>query len=333
MNKLIKQRVIIISLTVIFLISCTARILKNDSTIDYGETIMIFAVGTGDVGGTFYPAGAAIIKVMNDFVEGVRATAECSEGSVDNSRMVGSGELLFGLAIGDIAYNAYTGTEMFSSPNPNITCLFAIYPSISQWVTLESSNIDSIKDLKGNKISVGMPGSGSEVSSSMIIKAAGIQYPGEIFPTYMGCGEGAAAVRDGHVVAAHTIGGVPFGAYVDLFKTKKAALIPLDKDMIQKIVEEYPFYSPAEIPANSYPGQDESVDSVGIKCLFLANKEVVSEELAYNITKAVWENLGVLWGEHQALKAMNKDFIVSDLPIPLHPGAEKYWKEIGILKY
>lgn len=332
MNKLIKRRIILVILTVIFLISCTARILKIDNNIDYGESIMIFAVGTGDVGGTFYPVGSAIIKIMNNYVKGVRATAECSEGSVDNSRMVGSGELLFGLAMGDIAYNAFAGKDKFSTPNPNITCLFATYPSISQWATLERYNIYSIKDLKGQKVSVGMPGSGSEVSSSIIIKTANIQYPGEILPAYMGCGEGAAAVRDGHVVAAHTIGGVPFGAYVDLFKTKNASLIPLSKGIIKEITEKYPFYTAAEIPANSYPGQDEAVDSISVKCLFLANKEVVSEELAYNITKAVWEHLSILTEEHAALKAMKKEFIVSDLPVPLHPGAERYWKEVGVLK-
>lgn len=291
----------------------------------------VMVIGTGDVGGTFYPVGSAVAKIMNDNVPGVKVTVESTGGSVDNARMVASGELQFGMCMGDIASNALNGKDPFKEPGPKITSLFATYSSVSQWVVNANSGIKSFADMKGKSIAVGMPASGSEVVSGMVIKAAGIDYPNAIKPQYIGVAEGANGVRDGQIDVAHQIGGVPTGGYLDLAQTKDVKFISMTDDIINKVHEQAPFYTKMIIPANTYKGQTEDVASIGVKCLFIANADV-SEEMAYNIVKAIWENMDTMRASHATLKAMTPEFVASDLPVPLHPGAAKYWKEKGILK-
>lgn len=318
----------------VLLIAVSCNIFNNPGkfTDPDRKKLIIFAVGTGDFGGTFYPVGETISKIINEHVYGVKAYVEMTGGSMDNARMVGSGELLFGLAIGDVAYSAYNGEGHFSTAHPNLTCLFATYSSISQWVTLQSSPVNTVEDLRGEKIAVGMPGSGSEVLSRMVLKAAGINYPGEIVPLYIGVGEGAAAVRDGLITAAHTVGGIPFSAYESLAEEKPVKFLPLSQETIKTVIEETPYYYAAKIPARSYAGQLEEINTLGVKCLFLANKKDVSDELAYQITKAVWENMSLMISGHPSLRTMTEDFVATDLPVPLHPGAERYWREVGIIE-
>ena len=291
----------------------------------------VFAIGTGDVGGTFYPVGAALAKVINDKMPGYKVTVQSTGGSVDNSRMVGTGELVFGMAMGDVAFDALKGQGKFKAPLPKVTALFATYSSISQWIALDSNKANTMADLKGKKVSVGMPGSGSEVASAMILKAAGLKYPEDIIPQYIGVAEGCEAVRDGFADVTHAMGGVPFGGFLDLAETKNTKMIPVDKAIIEKIKATAPYYYLTQIPANSYKGQKEAVDTLGVKCLFLMNGDL-SEDLAYTITKTIWENAESLRANNASLKEMTDTFVTSDLPVPLHPGAVKFWKEKGLLK-
>jgi TRAP transporter TAXI family solute receptor len=334
MKKTVK-RVALLALIVISIVSLTAcgsapqQTGGDNSEAPKGQ-VQIFAVGTGDVGGTFYPVGSTIAKVMNDNIPNTKSTVESTGGSVDNARMVGAGELQFGMAMGDVAYDAYTGGGKFDQAYPKLRTIFATYSSISQWIALDDPSLNGIADLKGKKVAVGMPGSGSEVTSGLIISNAGLKYPDEIDPQYIGVAEGAEGVRDGHVTAAHAIGGIPFGGFLDLAETKKIKLIPVSKDIVAKIQENAPYYFPAQIPAGSYKGQDEPVDSLGVKCLFVTHEDM-PDELVYEIAKAVWENMDIMVSGHASLKEMTPDFVAKDVPVPLHPGAEKYWKEQGLL--
>ncbi|MFW6102017.1 MAG: TAXI family TRAP transporter solute-binding subunit [Bacteroidota bacterium] len=286
-------------------------------------------IGTGDVGGTFYPVGSTISKIINDNVDGVKANVESTGGSVDNSRMVGQGELQLGMAMGSVAYSAKNSIGKFeNTPFPELRILFATYPSISQWIALEKTPVNSVYDLEGATIAVGMAGSGSEVVSKMTLNAAGITYD-QITPKFLGVAEGAAAVRDGQADVAHAIGGIPFGGYLNLSETKSTKLIPVDKAIIEKIREDKPYYYQAKIPANSYKGQAEGVQSIGVKCVFIASTDL-SDELAYDIVKSVWNNMDVMHSGHKATQHMTEDFVAQDLPFELHPGARKFWKEQGL---
>lgn len=286
-------------------------------------------IGTGDVGGTFYPVGSTISKIINDNIDGVKANVESTGGSVDNSRMVGQGKLQLGMAMGSVAYSAKVGIGKFEGMTfPKLRVLFATYPSISQWIALKDTPVDSIYDLKGKKIAVGMAGSGSEVVSKMTLNAAGISYD-EITPKFLGVAEGAAAVRDGQADVAHAIGGIPFGGYLNLSETKSAKLIPVAAELVEKIREDKPYYYQANVPTNSYKGQKEDVPSIGVKCVFIATTDL-SDELAYKIVKSVWTNMDVMHSGHKATQHMTEDFVAKNLPFALHPGAKKFWDEQGL---
>jgi len=297
----------------------------------FGASPLVGAIGTGDVGGTFYPVGSTFAKIINDKIPNTKMTVQSTGGSVDNARMVGTGELVFGMAVGDIAYQALKGEGPFKKAGPKITSLFATYSSVSQWVVLDSSPIKTFADMKGKKIAVGMPASGSEVVSGAVIKAAGFEYPKDINPRYIGVAEGADGVRDGQIDVACQIGGVPTGGYLDLAQTKDVRFIPMTDKMIAILLKNMPAYSKIPLPANTYRGQTKDIASIGVKALFIANADIVSNEMAYNICKAVWENMDQVRSGHATLKAMTKDFIAKDLAVPLHPGAAKYWKEKGII--
>ncbi len=306
---------------------------QKDTAKDSGDKgsdeVVFLTIGTGDVGGTFYPVGSTIAKIINDNVDGVKATVESTGGSVDNARMVGDGELQLGLSMGSVAYSAVDGSGKFDGqPRSKLRALFATYPSVSQWVTLKNSDIESIYDIKGKVAVLGMAGSGSEVDSKMILNAAGITYD-DITPKFLGVGEGAAAVRDGQADIQHATGGIPFGGMLDLAETKDVKFIPVDKKIVDQIAKEKPFYYAAKVPANSYKGQEEEVSSIGVKVIFEASTDL-SDELAYKIVKAVWENMDLMHSGHKATLAMTEDFVAKDMPIELHPGAKKFWEEQGL---
>lgn len=322
----------------ILIVGCSSKAqapAKEDTKKSEGpapaKSLQTYVIGTGDVGGTFYPVGATISKIVNEKVPGLRLTVESTGGSVDNARMVGTGEMMFGMCMGDIAFDAMKGKGKFQgNPAPDIRALFGVYPSVAQWITLKQSGITSITQFKGKRISVGMPGSGSEATAKIILETYGLTYD-DFKPQFLGVGEGANAVRDGTLDVAFAIGGVPFGGFLDLSQTKDARLIPMEDEYVKKFLEKYPMYFKTDIPANTYKGQDTPVQTVGVKCLFIINAKA-PDELAYKVTKAIWENMDIMHAGHAATKSMTKEFVASDLPVPLHPGAEKYWREQGILK-
>ncbi|WP_312832989.1 TAXI family TRAP transporter solute-binding subunit [Sedimentibacter saalensis] len=292
----------------------------------------IFTMGTGDVGGTLYPVGSAIAKAINDTLPEYKVNVETTSGSPDNARMTGSGELDLGLVTGDVASMAMNGKGAFEGKAvPKIRALFATFPSVSMWMSLDESEVENVEDLKGEKVSVGMAGSAAEVAANIIFTNAGFKYPDDLDVQYLGVGEGTDAVRDGHVVTHHAFGGYPQGGMLDLAETKNAHLLAYSDELLNKIVEANSYYYKATVPAGTYKGQDKDMQTFGVKCLFIASEDM-DEETAYQITKAAWEKIEDLKAGHSSLSAMTEDFVASDLPIPLHPGAERYWREIGILK-
>lgn len=311
--------------------------IEKNTTVDFPgieKVDELYVVGTGDVGGTFYPVGSAVAEIVNSDIDNIKMIVEATDGSVDNSRLVRDGEIDFGLAVSDLAYKAWKGEEPFSSDidGDNVTALFATYPSVVQGIALKERGFTKIGDLKGKTVSVGLPGSGSEAASRAILNAAGFNYYLDVTPEFLGIGEGAEAVRDGEVDAKTSQGGLPFAAFTELAETRNVRVLEVEQEIRQKVVENNPWFFEFKIPPNTYKGQEESVDTLAVKCLFLANKETVSEELAYRITKHIWENRQFIIGKHSSLEAMKEDFVANEIPVPLHPGAKKYWEEIGIIE-
>ncbi|MCI6568082.1 MAG: TAXI family TRAP transporter solute-binding subunit [Dysosmobacter sp.] len=297
-----------------------------------GGGATILTMSTGDTGGSLYPAGSAIAKIVNDNVSGVKMNIETSSGSADNARNTSDGTCDLGLCTADVATQAYTSTGKFEGQNcNNIKALFPIYSSIWQAMALKSTNIEYFEDTVGEAVSVGMAASAAELVANLVYTEMGENYPDCINAQYLGVAEGCDAVKDGTAVAHVSFGGYPQGGMLDLSNTKEAMLLKFKDETLEKILADYSYYFETVVPAGTYTGQEEDVTTFGVKCLCIANGEM-SDEMAYNITKAVMENVEDLVAGNSAMKEMlSTDYVVGDLPIDFHPGAIKYYTEVGLM--
>ncbi len=291
----------------------------------------LYVMGTGDSGGTTYAVGAGLSKLMNREIPGMKCTVETTSGSVDCVRMIGEGSVDVSVVSGDVAYMAANGTDSFEGAQvTNLYGLFACYSSMDQWLTLANSGIDSVYDIKGKTVGVGPAASSTEVLSALLIPAAGLDYPGDLDPRYINVSECASQLGDSQIAVGHMFGGVPFGAFLDVTETKDCRVISLEPELIQAVVDMYPYYFEATIPADTFKGQTEDVKTVGVKNMAVCSAEV-PDEVAYQICKTAYENLEEFQTSHSALQEMVGAYI-TDISIEMHPGAVKYWTEVGLLK-
>lgn len=290
----------------------------------------LYVMGTGDSGGTTYAVGAGLVKLMNREIAGMKCTVETTSGSVDCCRMIGEGGVDVAVVSGDCAYMAVNGTDKFEGAQvENLYGLFACYSSMDQWLTMENSGITSVYDIAGKTVGVGPAASSTELLSSLLIPAAGIEYPGGIDVRYINTSECAAQLGDSQIDVGHMFGGVPFGAFLDVTETKSCRVLALEPELIQAIVNLYPYYFEATIPADTFKNQTEDVKTVGVKNMAICSAEV-PDEVAYEICKAAYENLEEFQTSHAALREMVEGY-VADINIEMHPGAVKYWTEVGLL--
>lgn len=292
----------------------------------------IMTIGTADTGGTMYPVGSTIAKVINDNVPGVKINVETSAGSPDNARNLQGGQIDLGMISGDVAYESFNGIGKFADAKaPDIRVLSGTYPSLSNWMVLDSSGIEYVHELNGKKCAVGMTASTTEISARIAIEAAGIAYPDGVSAQFIGLGEGAEAVRDGVADATHGFAGVPIGGQLDLSNTKPAHLLKYTEEHLDKVIAANGSYYKTVIPAGTYKNQAEDVPTFGVKCLVCVNVKL-DDEMAYQMAKALHTHPNDLIAGHASMKAMSDPkFMCTNLPIPLHPGAEKYYKEAGLL--
>lgn len=325
------KKIIAIFLALIMTASFSACSEQSNTDISsQGDDSYLFVMGTGDSGGTTYAVGAGLSKLMNREIEGMKCTVETTGGSNDCCRMIGEGSVDVSIVSGDSAYMAANGTEKFEGAQvENLVGLFACYSSMDQWLTLSNSGIESVYDIAGKKIGVGPAGSSTEVLSSLLIPAAGISYPDGIDARYINTSECSSQLGDSQIDAGHMFGGCPFGAFLDVTETKDCRIIALEDELIQAVIDTYPYYFKAAIPAETFKNQNEDVPTVGVKNLCVASAEL-SDEMAYQICKVAYENLEEFQTSHSALKEMVGEFI-TDMPIEMHPGAVKYWTEIGLM--
>lgn len=253
------------------------------------------SISTGSTSGTYYPLGTAIAGVINEAGIGVNATAESTGGSVENARLMAQGQTEIIFIESGIADWAYNGKEMFSGSRvDNIRGLISLYPNTMQVVTKAKSNILSYTDLKGKRVSVGIQGGSSPLNMAIVLEAYGLTM-NDIKPEYLS-----------------------FGQAMDLLKDDQK--------------EKYPFFSdPVIIPAGTYKGINEDVPSTGSKVI-LAVKADMPEEMVYNILSVIFDKKTDIVKVHKAGESINLEKALDSISIPLHPGAEKYYKEKGVLK-
>jgi uncharacterized protein len=286
------------------------------------------SIATGGTGGVYYPIGGGIAELINNHVEGYSAVAEVTGASVENMALINTGDSDFALALADTVYQAYTGTGALEGREmPGLRALLSVYPNAIQIVTLAESDIQSIEDLRDRRVSVGAPGSGTEVNAQQILTANGISYD-EIDEQRLNFNETADALRDGDIDAGFWSVGPPTSSIMNLAATRAIRLIALSEEQIAAAQEEEPVFAPYTLQAGIYDGIEEDVQTISIPNVFVVSDEM-DEDLAYEVTKVIFERIDDLIAVHPAAEDTTVEFTMESTPIPLHPGAIRYFEEIG----
>jgi len=286
------------------------------------------SVATGGTGGVYYPYGGGMAEIINKYVKGVDAVAEVTGASVENVRLVDKGESAIGLVMGDTAFQSFAGTEKFKGDPKKIRTLFVMYPNQFHVVVKKASGIAKISDLKGKKISLGAPGSGTAVQAEAVLTSLGIP-KGDISPSFLSFNETADALKNGTIDAGMWSVAPPTSSIMDLATTHDIQILPFSDDDIARIRKDHPYYSKYEIPAGVYRGVDQPVPNPAVWNVAVVSSEM-SEDLAYQITKAIFDHQDELLKIHKAAEHTKPPVTVANSAIPLHPGAVKYLKERGI---
>ena len=286
---------------------------------------------TGGTSGVYYPMGVALSQIYGKALPGAKVSVQATKASAENLNLLqaGKGEVAFSL--GDALSDAYKGDAEagFATPLKKLRAIAGIYPNYIQIVASADSGIKTLADLKGKRVSVGAPKSGTELNARAVLKAAGLSYKDLAKVEYLPFGESVELMKNRQLDVTLQSAGLGVSALRDLAASMKIVVVEIPADVVSKVGDAA--YQPAVIPANTYEGQAKDVASIAIQN-FLVTHEGVSNDEVYAITKSMWENLPSLVAAHAAGKAIRKETALKGMPVPLHPGAEKYYREAGMLK-
>lgn len=283
-------------------------------------------IATGGTAGTYYPLGGALAEILNKNIPGVNASAQSTGASVANINLLATGKVDLAFVQNDIAYYAVNGTEMFQGKKvAGLKGLATLYPETIQIITLDTTGIKTINDLKGKRVAVGAAGSGTEANARQILEAYGITY-NDIKVQYLSFGEAAGALKDGNVDVAFVTAGFPTAAIQDIATQNKVVLIPVEKAKAEAMIKKYPFYTTDVIPAKTYTGVEADVEAVSVRAMLVVSDKM-DADLGYNIVKALYGNVDRIQASHAVGKAITKDTALNGMSITLNPGADKFFKE------
>lgn len=309
------------------------------------QDIRFFTIGTGGTAYTYYPVGGVIANAISKppgsrecgeggscGVEGLIASAVSSRGSVDNINAILSGLRDSGFAQSDVAYWAYTGTGTMEGKEPatELRTIAALFEEHIHLVALSDSDINSVADLAGKRVSLDEPGSGTYVDANLILEANGLSAE-DLTPEALKGNAAADALRNGRIDAYFVVAGYPTGSLVELASAVDIKLVPIDGAGAASLTEQYGFFAQSEIPAGTYEGVDAvSTVSVGAQWYTSASQD---EELIYEITKALWndESRRLLDISHAKGRSITPDTALSGVGVPLHAGAERFYREAGLI--
>lgn len=287
------------------------------------------SVATGGTGGVYYPMGGGLAEIINNKVDGYTATAEVTGASVENMGLVATGDADLAIGLADTVYQAQTGTGRFEGQQLEmIRGVASLYANMIQIVTLADSGISSLDDLKGKRVSIGAPGSGTEVNAEKVLTAAGISYD-DIDEQRLNFNETADALANGDIDAGFWSVGAPTSSILNLATTKNISMIELSPEQIAAAQAAEPLFASTKLAGGVYQGVDTEVTVLGVPNVLVASAEM-SDDLAYTITKTMFENIADLQAVHPAANQTTIEFTLAATPIPLHPGAIRYYEEVGV---
>ncbi|AEB12322.1 TRAP transporter solute receptor, TAXI family [Marinithermus hydrothermalis DSM 14884] len=294
-----------------------------------GAQVTRISIATGGTGGIYFPLGGGMAKVWTDFVEGVEATAEVTGASVENVRLVVLDEAQVALGTGNVVFQAYAGTGRFEGKPQPILAIGAMYPNALQIATLSSTGIRRIADLKGKRVSVGAPGSGTEVMTKSVLEVLGVTYADFAQLQRLSFAENVNALKDGAIDAGSWSVGLGASSLVDLATTRDMELVCMTPEEQQKVQEAFSYYAPFTIPAGTYPGVDYDCPTVQVANVLFVHRDA-DPELVYQLTRALYEHKDALEQIHPVAQIISPEYALNSTPIPFHPGALRYYEELGL---
>ena len=327
--------------TLLFLI-CSASLLLNGCAHGLSSapsslaeptasSIRILTIGTADSGGTMYPVGQALAQTISESDTRIKLNLSASNGSSSNVRSLTNGDIDLGLVSGDVAFEAVNGQGEFAQqPAHKLRVIAAVYPSLSNWMSLSDSGLSYVHDLKGKRIGVGPQDSTTELSASIILSSMGITAENSAI-TNCGLGSGADQVKNKLLDSVHGFAGIPIRGLSELADALPCTILKYTEEELRTIIRGNAFYYQDVIPAGTYKGQTEDIPTFGIKCLLCVSADM-DEDLVYELTSILARSAGSLKELHGALSSMErKGFMCDELPIELHPGAERFYRENNML--
>lgn len=292
-----------------------------------GRTFITIA--TAGTGGAYYPLGGALAQIYSRDLPGVTASAQATMGSVFNVQAVERGRADLAFTMSDIAWFAHDrGTPSAPVPHRRLRALAVLYENTVQIVARGDSAIRSVADLRGHRVGVGAPGSGTEVSARVVIEAYGLGY-GDVTPDYLSFAEVAAQMQDRTLEAGFVTASVPVAAITDASMTVGVRLLPVEGEALARIERQFPFFRAVTIPQGTYRGQTADVRTIAVDNLLVVNADL-DEQQAYDMTRLIFERRDELARAHVAARAIDPRRAAATA-IPLHPGAARYYREQGLL--
>jgi TRAP transporter TAXI family solute receptor len=314
------KRLFSVCVAVLFAIGAVASVQAADNLV----------LATGGTAGTYYPLGGAMAKIWNSKIKDMNVTAQTSGASGENVRLINKKEVELALVQSDTLDFAFNAKEAFKEPLKGMSVIAVLYPEVVQVVVAADGPIKSFADLKGKKVGVGAPGSGTEANYRQLLDAYGMKKE-DVNGQYLSFSESAEAFKDKHIDAFIVTGGVPTSAIMDVATQNAIRILPISADILGKLTQKYPFLAGVKIPANSYKGQTEEVQTAAVNAVLIAGNQL-KEDMVYNLTKALFDNQPELAAAHAKGKELNIQYAVKGVSIPFHPGAVKYFKEKGLMK-
>jgi len=291
-----------------------------------------FFIGGGSSGGVYYAMSTTFSQFFNDMGGLGEFTAYPTTGTGQNLAFLKKGDIDFAIIAAPIGADALNGVNSFEGNQyTGLTAIAYLYPTYIQLFAGSGTNIKTINDITGKRVAVGAPGGGDIFMLEKILAPFDMTFD-DFKPEYVGAADGIEMMRDGHLDVVPGFTNIPFTSMLELTNAGKAYVIPIEQDAIEKLTTgaKAEFF-PLTIPAGTYKGQAEDVNTVGMGTLFCADSKV-SEDQVYEMTKTIWENIDELRSRHAAVGNMVLEDIDNIKGVPLHPGAERYYREVGVLK-
>lgn len=291
-----------------------------------GKTTLKMA--TGGTTGTYYAYSGTVSQVLSQKVNNLSFNVQSTGASKANIYLVSDEEADIAIVQNDVMYYAYNGTDLFEGEKVSgFSAMAGVYAEVCQVVS--TSDITSIEELRGKRVSVGDVGSGVEFNARQILEAYDMTFE-DIIVSNLSFGDSATALKDDKIDAFFCVAGAPTTAVVELATSNKINLLEVDDEHAAKLIEKYPFYTKFSVPGGSYKGVDSDAQTVAVVATYIVS-DSLSEDLVYNMTKALFENVEEIAAGHPKGAELDPAYSISSISIPMHPGAEKYYKEIGVL--